>query len=127
MADSIENDPVEEGGQVVSKVERIKAASNHLRGSIASELTAPEQPFSEDSAQLLKFHGVYQQDDRDRRKEARARGLDKHWQMMIRTRIPGGLVSPEGYLAHDDIAIPDDGPTDAPEGDQTFFRSRGVN
>ena len=104
LADSIDNEPVEDGGQAQSKVERIKAASNHLRGSIASELGAPEQPFSEESAQVLKFHGVYQQDDRDRRKEARARGLDKHWQMMIRTRIPGGLVSPEGYLAHDDVA-----------------------
>ena len=104
MANQVENDPVEEDGQAVSKVERIKAASNHLRGTIASELGAPEQPFTEDSAQLLKFHGVYQQDDRDRRKEARAKGLDKHWQMMIRTRIPGGLVSPEGYLAHDEIA-----------------------
>jgi sulfite reductase (ferredoxin) len=104
VADSIDNDPVENDGQALSKVERIKAASNHLRGGIAGELAAPAEPFSEDSAQLLKFHGVYQQDDRDRRKEARARGLDKHWQMMIRTRIPGGLVSPEGYLAHDDIA-----------------------
>jgi sulfite reductase (ferredoxin) len=104
VPNSSDVDPVEEEGQALSKVERIKAASNHLRGSIASELGAPEQPFSEESAQVLKFHGVYQQDDRDRRKEARARGLDKHWQMMIRTRIPGGLVSPEGYLAHDDIA-----------------------
>ncbi|HEY8737145.1 MAG TPA: NADPH-dependent assimilatory sulfite reductase hemoprotein subunit [Candidatus Dormibacteraeota bacterium] len=104
MANASESDPVEEGGEAMSKVERIKSASNHLRGSIASELGAPEQPFTEDSAQLLKFHGVYQQDDRDRRREARARGLDKHWQMMIRTRIPGGLVSPEGYLAHDQIA-----------------------
>jgi len=104
VADSIDNDPVENDGPAVSKVERIKAASNHLRGEIASELAAPGEQFSEDSAQLLKFHGVYQQDDRDRRKEARARGLDKQWQMMIRTRIPGGLVSPEGYLAHDRIA-----------------------
>jgi len=104
LANASESDPVEEGGEAMSKVERIKSASNHLRGSIASELGAPEQPFTEDSAQLLKFHGVYQQDDRDRRREARARGLDKHWQMMIRTRIPGGLVSPEGYLAHDQIA-----------------------
>jgi len=104
LANQSENDPVDERGEAMSKVERIKSASNHLRGSIASELGALEQPFTEDSAQLLKFHGVYQQDDRDRRKEARARGLDKHWQMMIRTRIPGGLVSPEGYLAHDQIA-----------------------
>jgi sulfite reductase (ferredoxin) len=103
VAENEDSEPVEDGAQV-SKVERIKAASNHLRGNIAEELTAPAEPFSEDSAQLLKFHGIYQQDDRDRRKEARARGADKHWQMMIRTRIPGGVVSPEGYLAHDDIA-----------------------
>ncbi|TMD06660.1 MAG: NADPH-dependent assimilatory sulfite reductase hemoprotein subunit [Chloroflexi bacterium] len=88
----------------LSKVERIKAASNHLRGQISEELAAASDAFSEDSAQVLKFHGVYQQDDRDRRKEARARGLDKHWMMMIRTRIPGGVVSPDGYLAHDRIA-----------------------
>jgi sulfite reductase (ferredoxin) len=94
----------EDGGQAVSKVERIKAASNHLRGTIGREVAEGVPAFSEESAQLLKFHGIYQQDDRDRRKEARARGLDKHWQMMIRTRIPGGRVSPEGYLAHDDIA-----------------------
>jgi sulfite reductase (ferredoxin) len=88
----------------LSKNEKIKATSNHLRGTIAEELGQSAPTFSEDSAQLLKFHGVYQQDDRDRRKEARALGLDKHHQMMIRTRIPGGLVSAEGYLAHDDIA-----------------------
>ena len=103
MAENEDSEPVEDGA-AVSKVERIKAASNHLRGHIAEELSAPAEPFSEESAQLLKFHGVYQQDDRDRRKEARARGADKHWQMMIRTRIPGGVVTPEGYLAHDDIA-----------------------
>src|SRR5919108_3445714 len=88
----------------LSKVEKIKASSNHLRGTIAEELAQDTPAFGEESTQLLKFHGVYQQDDRDRRKEARARGLDKHHQMMIRTRIPGGLVSPEGYLAHDEIA-----------------------
>src|SRR5437762_7301328 len=48
--------------------------------------------------------GSYQQDDRDRRKEARAKGLDKHHQLMIRTRIPGGIVSADAYLAHDAIS-----------------------
>jgi len=99
-----ESDETAEGLGALSKVERIKAASNHLRGQISEELAAASDAFSEDSAQVLKFHGVYQQDDRDRRKEARARGLDKHWMMMIRTRIPGGVVSPDGYLAHDRIA-----------------------
>jgi sulfite reductase (ferredoxin) len=88
-----------------SKNEGIKSRSEHLRGTIKEELGAPTPEFGEESEQLLKFHGVYQQDDRDRRKEARARGLDKHHQLMIRTRIPGGVVSPEAYIAHDDISL----------------------
>ncbi len=88
----------------LSKVELIKASSNLLRGDIAGELTSAEPQFSDESMQLLKFHGVYQQEDRDRRKEARRLGLAKHHQMMVRTRIPGGIVSPDAYLAHDRIA-----------------------
>ncbi len=88
----------------LSKNERIKAASDQLRGTIAEELTQDTPTFTEDSAQLLKFHGIYQQEDRDKRKEARKLGLDRHYQMMVRTRIPGGRVSPAGYIAHDDIA-----------------------
>lgn len=87
-----------------SKVELIKAASNRLRGDISAELNGPEAAFSDASIQLLKFHGSYQQEDRDRRKEARRLGLAKHHQMMIRTRVPGGVVSPDAYLAHDRIA-----------------------
>lgn len=87
-----------------SKNESVKAASNHLRGLIKEELVEDTPAFGEDSEQLLKFHGIYQQDDRDRRKEARARGLDKHHQLMIRTRIPGGIVSPDAYIAHDEIS-----------------------
>ena len=88
----------------MSKVEAIKAASRGLRGTLAEELTVETPTFSDAAVQVLKFHGVYQQDDRDLRKEARKLGLDKHYQMMIRTRIPGGVVSPEAYLAHDAIA-----------------------
>lgn len=87
-----------------SKVERIKEASRALRGTIAEDLASDSPTFEGANAQLLKFHGVYQQEDRDKRKEARKRGLDRHYQMMVRTRIPGGRVSPEGYLAHDRIA-----------------------
>ncbi len=87
-----------------SGVEAIKRASRGLRGSIAEELAQPTPAFTEEAVQVLKFHGVYQQDDRDRRRQARQLGLDRHHQMMIRTRIPGGRVSPEGYLAHDAIA-----------------------
>jgi sulfite reductase (ferredoxin) len=88
----------------LSKNESIKAQSDHLRGRIKDELVEDSPAFSEESEQLLKFHGIYQQDDRDRRKEARARGLDKHHQLMIRTRIPGGVVSADAYIAHDDIS-----------------------
>jgi len=81
-----------------SRNESVKAASNHLRGLIKEELLEDTPAFGDDSEQLLKFHGIYQQDDRDRRKEARARGLDKHHQLMIRTRIPGGVGC---VIAHD--------------------------
>src|SRR6266849_3861131 len=87
-----------------SKNETIKANSEHLRGTIGEELAADTPAFSDESEQLLKFHGIYQQDDRDRRKEARAKGLDKHHQLMIRTRIPGGIVSSDAYIAHDEIS-----------------------
>jgi sulfite reductase (ferredoxin) len=87
-----------------SKVERIKEASHALRGTIAEDLATDSPTFDGANAQLLKFHGVYQQEDRDKRKEARKRGLDRHYQMMVRTRIPGGRVDPAGYLAHDRIA-----------------------
>ena len=84
--------------------EHVKARSNRLRGSIGNELLEDTPVFSDDAGVILKFHGVYQQDDRDLRKEARKLGHDKHHMMMIRTRIPGGTVSPDAYLAHDRIA-----------------------
>jgi sulfite reductase (ferredoxin) len=88
----------------MSGAEQVKARSNRLRGSLGEELLEDTAVFSDDAEVILKFHGVYQQDDRDLRKEARKLGLDKHHMMMIRTRIPGGIVSPDAYLAHDDIA-----------------------
>jgi sulfite reductase (ferredoxin) len=93
-----------EPDQDLSKVERIKAGSRLLRGDIVDELASAEPLFTDPSTQLLKFHGIYQQEDRDRRKEARRLGMAKHHQMMVRTRIPGGVVSPDAYLAHDRIA-----------------------
>jgi sulfite reductase (ferredoxin) len=88
----------------LSRNETVKVTSNHLRGLIKEELLKDTPAFGDDSEVLLKFHGIYQQDDRDRRKEARAKGLDKHHQLMIRTRIPGGVVSADAYIAHDDIS-----------------------
>ena len=88
----------------MSGAEQVKARSQRLRGTIAEELLENTPVFSDDAGVVLKFHGVYQQDDRDLRKEARKLGRDKHHMMMIRTRIPGGIVSPDAYLAHDRIA-----------------------
>jgi sulfite reductase (ferredoxin) len=92
------------GETPLTAVEAVKAGSNQLRGTIAVELREATSHFTEDAGHVLKFHGVYQQDDRDRRKDARRLGLDKHHMMMIRTRIPGGVVSADAYLAHDRVA-----------------------
>ncbi len=82
-----------------SKVEKIKESSDYLRAPITEELGNEDPNFSKDSYQILKFHGTYQQDDRDLRE-----GRDKHWMFMIRGRIPGGKLTANQYLALDDIA-----------------------
>lgn len=89
---------------VGSGTEKIKAESDFLRGSIVEELAQPTSHFGERNVQLLKFHGSYQQEDRDQRKARREQGLEKAFQFMIRSRVPGGVVTAEQYLAHDEIA-----------------------
>ncbi|WP_413164964.1 sulfite reductase, ferredoxin dependent [Capilliphycus salinus ALCB114379] len=84
----------------VSKLEGIKERSNYLREPLASELLNDENSFSSDAVQILKFHGSYQQDNRDNR----AKGQEKDYQMMLRTRNPGGFVPPELYLTLDRLA-----------------------
>jgi len=88
----------------LSPVEGIKANSRYLRGTLAEELASPEDHFSEASKQLLKFHGTYQQEDRDARKNRAKAGVGKHYMFMVRTRQPGGRLTAEQYLAMDDIA-----------------------
>ena len=83
-----------------SKVEGLKDRSDFLREPVASELLADTTHFSEDAIQILKFHGSYQQDNRDNR----AKGQEKDYQMMLRTRSPGGFIPPELYLALDRIS-----------------------
>ncbi|HTK07421.1 MAG TPA: NADPH-dependent assimilatory sulfite reductase hemoprotein subunit [Ktedonobacteraceae bacterium] len=87
-----------------SKVEKIKINSRHLRGQLAEELEQNTSRFSEDQIQLLKFHGSYQQEDRDLRQARKAAGEEKAYQFMIRSRIPGGVLTAAQYLAQDDIA-----------------------
>ena len=83
-----------------SKVEGIKERSNYLREPVATELLQDTTHFSEDAIQILKFHGSYQQDNRDNR----IKGQEKDYQFMLRTRNPGGFIPPQLYLALDRLA-----------------------
>ena len=83
-----------------SKFEQLKAASGYLRDPLAEELENDLHHFSEGAVQLLKFHGSYQQDNR----ENRQKGQEKDWQMMLRLRSPAGRISTGLYLAMDELA-----------------------
>lgn len=87
-----------------SAVEGIKEASRQLRGSIGEELQRDSDHFSEQDKQLIKFHGSYQQEDRDARKARSRDGLGKHYMFMVRCRIPGGRLTAKQYLALDQLA-----------------------
>jgi sulfite reductase (ferredoxin) len=87
-----------------SKVEAMKLASHYLRGELAGELASDTTHLTEESIQLLKFHGSYEQEDRDQRAARKAAGEEKAYQFMIRSRIPGGVLTSEQYLVHDDLA-----------------------
>jgi sulfite reductase (ferredoxin) len=87
-----------------SAVELIKENSRHLRGTLAEELTQESNHFSDQNKQLLKFHGSYQQDDRDARKDRHRDGGGKAFIFMVRCKIPGGRVTAEQYLALDQLA-----------------------
>ena len=91
--------------QNLSSVEKIKVQSNGLRGtineSLLDELTGA---ISEEDQNLIKFHGMYQQDDRDRREERAQKKLERLYSFMIRLRLPGGFMTPEQWLATHDIA-----------------------
>lgn len=86
-------------------VETIKADSRRLRGTLVESLADPVTgAMAEADTVLLKFHGSYQQDDRDLREERRRSLLEPDYSFMIRTRTPGGVVSPEQWLKMDAIA-----------------------
>src|ERR1700758_1675763 len=87
-----------------SGVEVIKESSRALRGTIGDELLRDTDHFSDQDKQLLKFHGTYQQEDRDARKRRRGAGLGKHHMFMVRCKIPGGRLTAAQYLAVDDLA-----------------------
>jgi len=93
------------GAASLSAVERIKAASRGLRGTIVESLADPlTGGIAEDDQHLLKFHGSYQQHDRDSAEARRHAKLEPAFSFMIRTRLPGGLCSPAQWLALDALA-----------------------
>jgi sulfite reductase (ferredoxin) len=91
-------------------VEDVKRASDHLRGELASELDEHSDAFAaEGSEVLLKFHGIYQQDDRDVRRERASKKLPLAYMCMVRTAVPGGELTAEQWLALDRLAELADG------------------
>ena len=89
----------------LSRNERIKEASGYLRGTLAEGLTdIVTGAITEDDQQLVKFHGMYLQDDRDLRAERTKKKLEKAYSFMIRLRIPGGVCTPAQWLQLDRIA-----------------------
>jgi sulfite reductase (NADPH) hemoprotein beta-component len=89
----------------LSRNESIKAASHGLRGGIAEGLgEVITGQLDEDDTQLTKFHGIYQQDDRDLRAERGRKKMEKAFSFMARVRVPGGQMTPAQWLALDHIA-----------------------
>lgn len=89
----------------LSPVETLKANSRGLRGTLVESLADPiTGALREGDAQLLKFHGSYQQDDRDIRDERRKQKLEPAYSFMIRTRLPGGVATAKQWLDLDALA-----------------------
>ncbi|WP_346236316.1 NADPH-dependent assimilatory sulfite reductase hemoprotein subunit [Niabella insulamsoli] len=88
-----------------SPVEKIKIASRGLRGTLKESLQDNYTgAVREDDTQLMKFHGMYQQDDRDRREERSAKKLEWLYSFMLRLRLPGGFLTPEQWIAMHHVA-----------------------
>jgi sulfite reductase (NADPH) hemoprotein beta-component len=88
-----------------SAIEKIKEASEHLRGSLKESLQDEiTGAIRDDDQAVVKFHGMYMQDDRDRREERAAKRLERLYSYMIRLRLPGGLLTPEQWLTVYDVA-----------------------
>lgn len=92
-------------GEALSSIEKIKTHSDGLRGTIKESLRDEiTGAIREDDQALIKFHGMYQQDDRDRREERAEKKLDRLYSFMIRLRLPGGFLLPEQWIAMHEIA-----------------------
>lgn len=108
MSTKIENNVQEVLGEVLGPLadnERLKRESNFLRGTIEQDLQDRiTGGFTADNFQLIRFHGMYQQDDRDIRNERAKQKLEPLHNVMLRARMPGGIIKPEQWLAIDKFA-----------------------
>lgn len=93
----------------LTKAELTKRESGYLRGKLAADVEAGGDAFVGDSPMLLKFHGIYQQDDRDLRKVRIQARLGPAHSCMVRASVPGGVISPHGWAALDALADVGDG------------------
>ena len=102
---TIHHSPLPIMSEKLSLLERVKVEGDALRGTIAEsikdELTGAMR---EEDTLLMKFHGMYQQDDRDRREERAKKKLERLYSFMIRLRMPGGILTSEQWIALNDIA-----------------------
>ena len=90
----------------LSANERIKANSRLLRGGIADGLTRVETgALADDDTQVTKFHGFYQQDDRDLRAERGKQRMEKAFSFMVRMRVPAGILTPRQWLGVERLAL----------------------
>jgi sulfite reductase (NADPH) hemoprotein beta-component len=88
-----------------SVIERIKLESDALRGSIQQSLQDEiTGAIREDDQAVIKFHGMYQQDDRDKREERAVKKLDRLYTFMIRLRLPGGFLTGKQWIAAHNVA-----------------------
>lgn len=85
-------------------VEGVKEQSRHLRGGLTEELIDGTEAFSGPSTHLLKFHGIYQQDDRDRRRELSRSKQELAYSCMVRCSVPGGVLDSAQWLEIDRLA-----------------------
>jgi sulfite reductase (NADPH) hemoprotein beta-component len=89
----------------LTEVENIKAKSRLLRGTLLESLVDPVTgAIAPQDTNLIKFHGSYQQDDRDLREERRQQKLEPDYSFMLRTRLPGGVCTPSQWLALDALS-----------------------
>lgn len=89
---------------MATKAETVKEESRFLRGSLPDELTGDGTAFTAEAGSLLKFHGIYQQDDRDQRRQRTRAGEAPAYSCMVRCSVPGGILTADQWLAIDGLA-----------------------